>query len=236
MPKNQETIDITGFLALFNSIYSLLINNRRIERLLFIWGDPRPPLSVVQEWLPSLTSSQHSARSGRQAAGCWVPVAALRALVAHPLPRIGIYTAAALKSPLRPSQSPDGISTAILHRLNRRGIISRTKKLVKRFYGHHTKSAPQRDSRSLGGILCLLALAASVNFNSRPCAKGDLGGFFYAAAATLLPDWRRAADLIYQQPLIASRPPQLRHSKSPQISGGFCCNLGKIAHSRFCLL
>ena len=114
-------------------------------------------------------SSQHSARSGCLATGSQVPVAALRALVAHPLPRIGIYTAAALKSPLRPSQSPDGISIAILHRLNRRGIISRTKKLVKRFYGHHTKSAPQRDSRSLGGILCLLALAASVNFNSRRC-------------------------------------------------------------------
>ena len=51
-------------------------------------------------------SSQHSARSGCLAAGYWVPVAALQALVAHPLPRIGIYPAADLKSALRPSQSP----------------------------------------------------------------------------------------------------------------------------------
>lgn len=65
-----------------------------------------PPFSVVQGWPPNSNGSQHSARSGCLAAGCWVPVAALRALVAHPLPRIGIYTAAQLKSALRPSQSP----------------------------------------------------------------------------------------------------------------------------------
>jgi len=61
-----------------------------------------------------------------------------------------------------------------------------------------------------GGSLCLLALAV---FQFTPLREGRPGGFFYAAAATatrmldrmsmpntsfLLPDWRRAADLIYQ--------------------------------------
>lgn len=43
---------------------------------------------------------------------------------------------------LRRPRNPDGISTAILHRLNRHGIITIAKKLVKRFYGHHAKSDP----------------------------------------------------------------------------------------------